>query len=436
MRDRSMRRGNYTILMGFTVLGVIGFGAMGVDISYIAMANSQAQAVADAASHAALMAYRSSDGETHDEKFKDAEVAAAWIVQNNDIGLSGPGELRSLKFGTFNARKETFTPGVEPPNAFRADVTRPGDGLALLIAPLLGFHHVEVEQMGTTASAPREIMLTIDLSCSMYQGIGTPNRPTEKGYVAPDGVWYATAHEATRDAMVAFGEYMVENQVPRDRLGATVFAERAENWMPARYVDAYGDEILRSWADWGVPNMNPGKLWQGDSLAVAFQSGRYWYYGTKGSLARGLARGSNKVQDCQDVAEVMFRWEGWNKYPDRPNLCDIGTCTNPGPAVWDAIDELTTVNSDPLAFKAIIIISDGMPTCGDSSAGLLKATQAAWDRDIHVWTVAYDGTDGIDASLMTKAAKGMGRYYETPNQDRLADIMVEIAKSIPVSIVE
>ena len=284
-------------------------------------------------------------------------------------------------------------------------------------------------------------MIVTDLSGSMYQGVGVPNRqPLDQGEIGPDGVWYATAHEATRDAMVAFAGYLVERQVPRDRLGVTVFAEQGLNWMPAEYLSRDSLNIMASLRDWGVPDASksgPRRSWSGDRYAVAYQKGRSWYYGTSGSKPRGLAYGRNRRDDCEDLMEAQFRWEGWDKYPNRPNVCDIGTCTNPGPAVWMAIDELTGRSSDPLSFKGIVVISDGMPTCGDGANGLLRATEAAWrDRGIHVWTVAYDGSDGIDAGLMREAAKGMGTYQETPDQDALAGIMVDIAKSIPIAMVE
>ena len=55
---RSERRGNYSMLMGLLVWIVIGFSAFSVDIALITMAELQAQATADAASHAALVAFR------------------------------------------------------------------------------------------------------------------------------------------------------------------------------------------------------------------------------------------------------------------------------------------------------------------------------------------------------------------------------------------
>ena len=111
-------------------------------------------------------------------------------------------------------------------------------------------------------------------------------------------------------------------------------------------------------------------------------------------------------------------------------------CTNPAPAVHLAIDELVHRGTSG-TFQAIIVLSDGMPTCGEKASGLLRATERAWNNyGIHVWTVAYDGSDGIDAGLMRAAAKGLGDYYETPKPERLKDIMTEIAATFPISIVE
>ena len=59
MDQRTQRRGNYSMMMGFSVVGLMGMGALGVDIAYLAASQDQAQSVADAASHAALLTYRS-----------------------------------------------------------------------------------------------------------------------------------------------------------------------------------------------------------------------------------------------------------------------------------------------------------------------------------------------------------------------------------------
>jgi len=441
MERRSRRRGNYSMLMGFSLVGILGMGAIGVDISYLATANDQAQTVADAASHAALLTYRDSEASSHETRAAQAMVAAQWVVDNNDVGFGGTADLSQLEFGVFDVRSGGFTPGGgDTPNGVRATVSRKGDNaLDTILAGVIGTDQMEVERASTTAFSTKDVMLVVDLSGSMYDGRGVPHASQRGATEVVAGVRYATAHKAVRNALVAFGEYSVQRRAPGDRLGVSVFAENSVLWQPAQRLSSEGPALLAALEDWGVPNASRSGTTRsypsGDRYAVVHQLGRRWYFGTRGNKKRGLAYASNSVDDCQDVMDAQFRWEGWDAYPDRPNVCDIGSCTNPGPAVDLAVDEMVSRGTDG-SFKAIVVLSDGMPTCGDGANGLLSATARAWDdHGIHVWTVAYDGADGIDAGLMEEAARGLGTYSETPDPDQLDDLMVDIAERFPVAIV-
>ncbi len=425
------------MIMAFSLVPILGMGAIAIDISYLAAATDQAQAVADAASHAALLSYRDSEAPTHVARVAKAKRAAEWIVEHNAVGFGGRADLSKLDFGAYDVRTGGFAAGGSTPNAVRAVVSRRGaNALDTFQAGIIGYDELEVEQQGTSAFSTKDVMMVVDLSGSMYQGEGVPFGKPRGATEVVAGVRYATAHEAVRDAMVAFGEYSVERRAPGDRLGVSVFAEHSDLWQPSLRLDTEGMELLRHLKDWGVPNARKGgRAYRGDRYAVVHQRGSRWYYGTNGNKKRGLAYGRNRHDDCQDVMEAQFRWEGWNRYPNRPDVCDLGTCTNPGPAVDLAVDELASRRDG--AFKAIIVISDGMPTCGEGANGFLEATERAWSKHgIHVWTVAYDGSNGVDARLMEKAAKGLGTYTETPDPDQLDDLMVDIAESFPVAVVK
>lgn len=366
MRRNDSRRGNYSMFMGVFATSILGFGALGVDISYIAMANNQAQAVADAASHAALVALRHSDAAGLSGRVLDGKAAAQHVVNVNEVGLGERGHLASVKFGIFNPNTGNFSPDSQPYNAAYAEVDRKGsDALQLLLAPIIGANEADVLQSGVTAANPREIVVVVDRSCSMQ---------SPEGYQGWEGV---------RDALRVFSEYMVEHQVPLDQLGVTYFSSSGGTWEPLTPV--YGNEpaILAKWADWGYCNRNGG--WA-PADATDWEK-------------RFACNGSTDQRDGVVPAHNMLN-----------------------------------ASTNPYAFKAMIVISDGNPNPSDLDDDFLNATQSAWDDDIHVWTVGFGAS--INQGLMANAAKGVGRYHHSPDAEGLVDVMLDIARSIPVAVVE
>jgi len=335
------------MLMGFGVVAILGFGALGVDISYIAMANTQASAVSDAASHAALLTYRQSSG-SESERQGNGRRAADWIVDNNDVGFDGPGQLDALEFGVFNSLLGTFLPGVSPANAARVEVSRRGgNGLELMLAPIIGIHQADVVQSGVTVANPREIMVVVDKSCSMNWG------------------YPLSGKVGTDRALETFSSYMVDHQVPKDRMGATWFNSRGGWYDSLKYVDGNEGSILSKWSRW-----------------------------------------------------------------DRQRMSGA---TNQAAGIVPAHIALSTSGND-LAFKAIIVISDGNPNPSRLSSTFLSSTTAAWDDGIHVWTVAFGSS--INDRLMRDATKGLGTYEKTPDSRGLSAVMLKIAESIPVAVVQ
>ncbi len=341
------RRGNYSMMMGFSTVVILGFGALGIDISYMAMASTQAAAVSDAASHAALLTFRQAPGNEASRK-SQGTTAAQWVVDNNDVGFGSPGTLENLEYGIFNSSTGTFNAGGTPSNAARARVTRTGgNGLELMLAPIIGIDRADVDRSGTTVANPREIVVVIDRSGSMDWG-------------SP-----LTGQAGTDLALEAFSGYMVEHQVPLDRIGATMFARDGGWWDSLKYIDGNETAILAKWSTWGLENMG----------------------------------GCTDQQDGINPARIALAASG-----------------------------------NTLSFKALIVISDGNPTCGGGSGGFLSSSAAAWSDGIHVWTVAFGSS--INDALMQSATKGLGTYEKTPNSTGLAAVMLKIAESIPVALVQ
>jgi hypothetical protein len=111
-RSRRARRGSYSIVLGTLLPISLGFAALAVDISWIQLSQSQAQDVADAAAHAALIELRKTGSAF------SAEVAAQDIIDRNVIG-DGPGALGRIEFGNWDRRTDDFDTTAPRPNAVR-----------------------------------------------------------------------------------------------------------------------------------------------------------------------------------------------------------------------------------------------------------------------------------------------------------------------------
>src|SRR5689334_5431508 len=104
---RDSERGNYSMLMGVMAVVLIGFAAFSVDISLITMAELECQATADAASHAALVAWR------RNFVTSDGDSAATFAVNYDPIAM-GHGTLDAgyPVYGTYDFAVKAFTAGL------------------------------------------------------------------------------------------------------------------------------------------------------------------------------------------------------------------------------------------------------------------------------------------------------------------------------------
>ena len=181
---RRSRRGNYSILMASAVVAIMGFAALAVDISLITMAKLQAQATADAASHAALVAYRSEA--TGDAGLAKAAAtrAATFMVRRNAVAMA-PGDLDAIDFGVYDRKDKSFVEGVSTAgtiNAIQVKVTRTEkNAVDLLLAPMFGVAKHDVESRAITAQQERAMMIVQDWSGSMNFGEDFPARSTWPG---------------------------------------------------------------------------------------------------------------------------------------------------------------------------------------------------------------------------------------------------------------
>ncbi len=396
---RDSRRGNYSILMGSLVFVIMGFAALSVDIALITLSELQAQAAADSASHAALVAYRQATTRSAGESL--GLNAASYVVGNSEVGLGTP-QMDAIRFGLFDHQTQVFQfpPPTGNVNAVQVDVSRQGgNAVDLLLAPLLGVNTHSVQATSTTSQQQRAIMLVQDASCSMMGGGA------------------GAAINVARTANTVFLDYLVDFPQDGDMLGIAQYATDAALGLEVgggrtSIFPAY-DTV--PWAQLREIEFQEGYL--RDRIGGICDTTGWW-----GRCPAGNAH--------------PWVWDTW---VDGVLYQGIGSLTNPGIAMEQAIGQLRD-QTDSTYFRGMVVFSDGFFNWGGSSGlgGNGRANLAAttaWDEyDINVWTILYSNGGG-DAGVMAGLVRGAGFFQNSPNVGDLPTMYEEVARSIPTVLV-
>ena len=377
------KRGNFSVVVALVFTILLTFAALAIDISYVRIAQLQAQNAADAGAHAGLVALRASGDE--DEA---RDVAASVISQNLIAGKTVTiDENTDIVFGGWDFDERTFDSQAAFTNSLKVNVNRNqqvSDGAVdLIIAPLLGWDVANVGGQATGALRYRDTMLVLDITRSFREEIG-------------DAV----------NAVNTFLDYTYNNGHPGDRMGLVTFVGAAETWTDLQHV---------------APNYS--------SMSSAWQTLDYCWDPIWDQ------NDNTQMQHCCDPAVCPWPWTNWW----------LGG-TNQGSGLELAVDELLE-DSDQYALKTIVIISDGQPCCWSpgiipscdtarSAYGVSMADYAA-DNDISVFSVSFnDPYNATQSAYMDSLIRGYGTFYETPNESELPEILESIAEAIPVALVE
>ena len=398
------------MFMGPGVFVLLGFSALAVDISLITMAEQQAQATADAASHAALVAYRSSASPA--AGLTAGNAAANYIINRNQVG-TGQADLTPgfPKYRIYDHATGNFLPpsGTTGINAVEVQIDRldtNANAQQTLLASMFGVNSVDIDARGVTAHQMRAIMLVQDFSCSMN----------------------GSNMQASRTATTGFFAYLQNFQQPGDMFGIT------------------------GYADQGVDNVGYGTLVRTDDpwLPLMLTTPANW------SLIQSKINGICSRDNMKDIAGVTTISPGnvcnWNNAyvgPDPDSSTgSLGVCTNPSIGMQMAIDELANKGkTHKTYFRGMVVFSDGLfnttnskPQCGASPAdatdeAIIAADEAFTLHDINIWTVLLDTGGSINISQMEALERGIGDTYETNAAADLPAIYRTIAEQIPTTLV-
>jgi len=167
------RRGVSVVLVVVTLVVIVGFASLSVDVGAMYNARNDLQRAADSAALAA--AARLSEFESGDPVAL-ARAEASAITEKNQV-LGRPMSLEPITDVTFlrahydyPANAYTFTPTEALPDAVRVRVrmteSSPNGPLALFFARVFGRNSTDVSASATACMVPRDLAITVDLSAS------------------------------------------------------------------------------------------------------------------------------------------------------------------------------------------------------------------------------------------------------------------------------
>jgi Flp pilus assembly protein TadG len=201
--SRVYQRGNYSTMFAVTLPIFLGFGALAVDVSYVRLAEAQAQDIADSAAHAALVVFRKTDSENQ------AQIAATLQVANNKVAGVKPTLVNGeVDFGVWTLATESYdttVPAGETANAVEAIVAREGaNSVGMFLARLYGWNTTDVRRSAVTATRGIDVVLSIDITQS----------------------WNWTNFIKARAAILNFFDIVNTTAEPEDRIGLNVWYAR------------------------------------------------------------------------------------------------------------------------------------------------------------------------------------------------------------------
>ncbi|MFK7928441.1 MAG: pilus assembly protein TadG-related protein [Myxococcota bacterium] len=403
---RRNQTGNYSMLVGFMLPVFLGFTALSVDTSWISVSQSQAQDVADAAAHAALVELRLSGDQTQ------ARNAAELVIASNNVG-GQPAGLGEFELGTWE-RGSDFVIDLTRPNAVLATVERTAGsgGVGLHFAKIWGKDEASVSGSATAATRSLQAVLVMDITHSFY-----------------DEIQYA------EDAALEFLTVLEDTHGEYDKLGMVVFYQRyAYEWTPLFELEN-SSSVSAARAQWG--NLRTASL---PSTVPADQTWR-----------------------CFTTPPPTPAADGGISPQMPPHFCDEGGTDHHVGLVLGR--QMFDNDADPFAYRAMVLLTDGRPSpyvrpTQRDNAGF---TETRWneyiadvsetvqkgaedieqdtidqaldnyvDANIHLWTVSFEH----DNAFLDDAQQGDGDYFFTTDPNELEPIFNTIAQSMPLLLVK
>lgn len=401
MRPRNApRRGSYAALFGVTAVLFLGFTALAVDMSLIRLADSEIQAVADAAAQSAIIRLRG----TNDRD--DAKAMAQQQVRLNTVVGVQP-TPKSVEFGNYVGG--SYASSSSRANAVRVEVEV---DVPLTFGTFFwGRETITLTARATAATRALHTIVVMDITNS----------------------WSWQDFEDGRAGAVAVYDQVTATAGPDDRIGMVVFTgQYGTEFTPLTDVDDALVGTVRS--DWAT-------------MRTASKAGTPHGYDGGCSLHNGSSKNdfSSPAGGC---------------YPNMPREYRDEYGTDHAVGI-EMATTMFTEYPDPSVYRAMIILTDGEPNGTGPHAeraadGYAEArwrstfvgarrnknevitasedwADDAWDlAEIHIWTVSYKAA----ATWMEEVAQGDGVHIRALTSSDLEPIFNDIVESLPVALVE
>jgi len=243
--------------------------------------------------------------------------------------------------------------------------------------------------------------------------------------------------DVAREADLLFLQYMMDHQFPGDRIGMAVFTGDGEIFTPLTSVESGGSAVYAQWQGDGRPTCNP---------CTSIASSTYSEDLTGLTICFESTWGSEPPAPFD--ADHMISCAAGNPDPG-PGAHAFGTA--PATGINAAVEEFQS-NGIPGNARIIVYVSDGRPQCANGdrmtdacpAARGVDGTNAAQDAaalgiSIYPVSICEDCTAGARTQQFAyneTLVAGYGRAYTSDDYDDLPDILLDIARSIPVAIVQ
>lgn len=426
------RRGNYTLLMAFAVVVVVGIAALVVDAGRARLAGTEAQEIADAAAEAAVMALKRFGTEAA------AEDAALAVVGSNRVSGIEPTLLEFEIGGWDNADQVWSSDGR---NAARVSVGREGsDALLLPVARLFGWEFADVRRTSIAATVNLQVVLVVDIT----------------------GSWDKDNFYHARAAALTFLDLLHNAHGDEDIVAMSVFFQRF-GWELTPFTSvaaSAGDETLVR-DQWETLNVGSyageyQAAWETNtSKHVACK-----VYGTTNNGGSPWSGWCSSGRSCwQASLRDNFTTPADGCHPTMPRYYsdEGGTDYTTG---MEMARKMFRERPDPFAYRAMIVLTDGQPYGyttstrrtsagyaearfreyqypGSHSASAIETDTVSLARsmytedDVHTWFISFVEYD----SFMEDASQGDGYFRLAPTAEELEGIFENIARSMPISVV-
>jgi hypothetical protein len=429
---------------------VLGFAAIGIDLSYVRLARFEMKNATDAAAHAAMFVLRKTKDTTAARKAAQT-IAGKNTVLGHAVSLADT----DVTFGQWDWDTSTFTTST-PANAVQiyahtADPSWADGTVNTTFGRVVGHNAwdfagiaaANIAQTGNGAFRPRSLMFEMDVTGS-----------------------FLTASCAIDDAIAAdlsFLDDLYSAGNVKDEIGLDVFVGDASAFTPLQNLLMNYGSIRSDWYGDGLSALSTAHT---SGLGVCQQTGvrvtgNY-------SCATKPAVWPNQA-DLKAGFPMPFCWTADSNYKPPTSTVQVWGGTNIGAGIQSGIAALTA-SKKTYDVRSIVVFTDGGPLCCESQAGgqlcphaptccadvatggctdngtgACACSQAVYDFGI----AQADAADklGIDVYVLEFGGyapwinyakllpRGRGFEIDTSDKTQLAAKLQQIADAIPVSVV-